>query len=78
MIRYTSLRKYKSDLLKELGGADEDTRTSALMDTEEHLHLLVKDIIISDSRISKRKAFHQAVESFGYPSEIADAYRTLY
>jgi len=75
MMRYTSLRKYKRHLIRELGPVDEEIRTCALNDTQEHLDLLVKDIMKKDRRTSKRRAFYQAVESFGYPFEIAEAYR---
>ena len=75
MMRYTSLKKYKRHLIRELGPVDEEIRTCALNDSEEHLDLLVKDIMKNDRRTSRRKAFHQAVVSFGYPSEIAEAYR---
>ena len=78
MIRYTSLRKYRRDLLKEMGPVDEETKACALFDTEEHLGLLVKDIMKTNRMISRGNAFHRAVESFGYPSEIAEAYRNLF
>jgi len=75
MIRYTSLRKYKRHLLKELGPVNEKTRSSALDDAEEHLDLLVKDIMKKNRKIGKRSAFNLAVESFGSPSEFAEAYK---
>jgi hypothetical protein len=75
MIRYTSLRKYKKHLLRELGPIDEEIRACALFDTEEHLNLLVADIKEKEKGISTRKAFAEAVVCFGYPSEIAEAYR---
>jgi hypothetical protein len=75
MMRYTSLRKFKKHLITELGSVDEEVKVYALCDSKEHLVLLVNDIMRKDRKISKRKAFRQAVESFGYPSEIAEAYR---
>ena len=77
MIPYTSLRNYRKDLLKELGPVDKETRACALFDVEEHLGLLVQDILVKNRKVSRGIAFHMAVESFGYPSEIAQAYRNL-
>jgi len=78
MIRYTSLRKYRRDQLKELGSIDEDTKACALFDIEEHLGLLVKDIMKRNRKISRGNALHRAVETFGYPSEIAEVYRNFF
>jgi hypothetical protein len=75
MIRYTSLRKYKKHLLKELGPIDEEILIDAIDDTEEHLSLMVKEIMEKEKGINRKKAFAKAVVSFGYPSEIAEAYR---
>ena len=75
MIRYTSLRKYKKNLLRELGSVDQEIRSNAIFDTEEHLNLLVIEIMEKDEDISRKKAFSKAVVFFGYPSEIAEAYR---
>lgn len=77
MNRYTSLRKYKKHLLRELGPIDEEILIDAIDDTEEHLSLMVKDIMEKDKSISRRKAFAKAVVTFGYPSEIAEAYRMI-
>ncbi len=78
MIPYTSMRKYRRDLLKEIGPVDKETKANVLYDIEEHLGLLVKDILIKNRKVSKGIAFHMAVESFGYPSEIAEAYRNFF
>lgn len=77
MIRYTSLKQYKRDLIKELGPIDEETKSHAIFDSEEHLNLLVKDILENEKYIDKRQAIEKAVASFGYPSEIAEAYRMI-
>jgi len=77
MMKYTTLRKYKKHLLRELGPVDVEIKACALRDAKEHLDLLVLDIMYGDRNISRRSAFHLAVEAFGYPSEIAEAYRNI-
>ena len=74
MVRYTSLRKYKRHLLRELVHVDEETKACAVFDAKEHLNLMVKDILMRNRKIGRRAAFHMAVETFGYPTEIAEAY----
>jgi len=77
MMRYTTLRKYKRHLLRELGPVDDELKACALRDSKEHLDLLIMDIMNGEGKISRRSAFHQAVEAFGDPSEIAQAYRKI-
>ena len=75
MVRYTFLRKYKNDLLKELDKVDNDVKASAVFDTEEFFNDMVEDILRDDRKIGRRGAFLKAVLTFGEPSEIAKAYR---
>ena len=77
MMRYTSFKKYRRHLLRELGGVDEETKACAVSDTEEYLSLMVSDIIRDQNSIGSRDAFLKAVEVFGDPEEIAQAYRTM-
>ena len=77
MIRYTSLKKYKKDLLRELGPIDNEVRFQAVFDSEEHLSLMVEEIMENEKNIRMKEAVHKAVVSFGYPSEIAEAYRMV-
>lgn len=77
MAEYASIQEYNADLRRELDGLDEDIRTGALFDSEEHLGLMVQDFLGRGIGTSWRNAFKEAVEVYGYPFEIAEAYRKV-
>ncbi len=77
MIKYTSIKKYKMDLVRELGPIDDEIVWDAVSNSEDHLNLMVEEILEEGSGIQMKKAVELAVESFGYPSEIAEVYRSF-
>ena len=77
MVKYTSISKYKEDLSKELRNLGEDIVEDAIQDSEVHLKMMIREIRKEDPGIRRKKAVHFAIRSFGYPSEIADVYRSF-
>jgi len=77
VIRYTSFKEYKKDLPGELGYIDEEIISDAIFNSKEHLNLMVNDILENENDIDKKKAIEKAIVSYGYPSEIAEAYRII-
>lgn len=74
MRRYERIGDYLGDLKKELKSVDEAIASDALDDAEEHLNLMVGEIL-NDSRAKTReKAVALAVKEYGSPNEIAKAY----
>ena len=65
------------DLLRELGHIDKEIISDAIFNSKEHLNLMVNDILENEKDIDKKKPIEKAIVSFGYPSEIAEAYRII-
>jgi hypothetical protein len=77
MNKYTSIRKFKTDLIKEMGSLDDEIIWDAVSSSEDHLNLMVEEILREMKDVCRKEAIHMAVRSFGYPSEIADVYRSF-
>lgn len=75
MISYTSLIRYRTDLIKELGSLDKDTIQDAVWNSEDHLRLLMKDKMKENMCSDQGSALEMAVAEFGYPRDIAEAYK---
>lgn len=77
MLKYTSIEKFKRDLIRELGFLDDEIIWDAVTNSEDHLNLLIEENLKKMSGVERKKAIHLAVRSFGYPSEIAEMYRSI-
>ena len=77
MASYTTFGEYRKDLIREIRPLGKDILKEAINDSRDHLELLVKDIISRDGNLDLGKAFSIAAIRFGYPMEIAEAYRNV-
>jgi len=77
MSKYTSIREFKTDLIRELDSFDPDTIRYAVSNSEEHLNIIVEEILKVKSGIGRSKAIQMALLSFGNPAEIAEVYRSM-
>jgi hypothetical protein len=77
MVAYTSITKFKEDLIKELGSIDEEIIFDVVHSAEDHLNILVEDFLERDDGIGKKKATMMAMDVFGTPKEIAKVYKII-
>ncbi|MFW3145589.1 MAG: sensor domain-containing protein [Thermoplasmatota archaeon] len=77
MVRYVSIKDYIQDLKRELKGIDEAIISDAMDDAEEHLSVMVEEILDSGRAKSKEKAVALAARDYGSPKEVAKAYVKL-
>jgi uncharacterized membrane protein len=76
MVRYSSIRDYTIDLRRELRGVDEALVVDAVDDANEHLEMMVEELIESGRTDSREKAIAIATRSYGSPKLIAKEYIT--
>jgi hypothetical protein len=77
MVKYTRIKDYGKDLRRELAGVDEAIVSDAIDDAEEHLNLMVEEIMAEEDIKERQKAISLAVEQYGDPKEVAEAYLRL-
>jgi uncharacterized membrane protein len=75
MVKYTRIKDYTKDLRKELQGVDEAIISDALDDAEEHLGLMKDELMTEENIKDIDKAVSRAVEDYGTPAEVAEAYQ---
>ena len=78
MRTYKSIDKYLIDLRKALGNADGALVLDAKFDAEEHLSIMVEELMDSGKYKDLVKAIEVACEKYGAPEEVGKEYLRLY
>jgi len=72
---YGSIREYTGALKRELAGCDPVLIVDAMDDAEEHLSIMVEEMVGSGRARDRGKALNMAVKQYGHPREVARIYR---
>jgi hypothetical protein len=74
MRKYKSIDKYLKDLEKAMGDTDKALILDALFDAEEHLSVMIEELMDSGEYKDPLKAIAAACEDYGDPWEVAEEY----